>query len=129
MPPALHGPCAVHRCLPRPLFAHLTCRIVRQCHSCLSNRRASIVPQALAGLGGFFTLLNASWLCLTNLAAVVVTIPILVLVLIPSCIQFGRGIYVSAAILCLVNVALEVLSCLCYVSSRNVNLIDGEACW
>jgi hypothetical protein len=100
---------------------HLTYTIARVCINifrCASDRKASVVPQALAGLGGFFTLLNASWLCLTNLAAVVVTIPILVLVLLPSCIGVGRGVYISVAVLCLVNVVLEILSSLCDVSVR-----------
>lgn len=105
----------------------MTNKIVRDCisiSSCGSCRQASVVPQALACLGGFFTLLNASWLCLTNLLAVVVTIPILVLVLLPSCIRVGKSVYVSVAALCVVNIILEIMSCLCDVSVRSVNTVE-----
>lgn len=85
----------------------------QQCSS--SHRSATVAPQVLACSGAFFTLLNYVW-CVTDLLAVIVSIPIIVLVLLPACMRISKATYFVAAGFCLANVVLEILSCFCHVS-------------
>jgi hypothetical protein len=94
------------------------CRI----HSiCCSYKGATVAPQVLACVAAFFSAFTVLW-SIADVLAVLVSIPIVVLVLLPACIRISKATYYVAGGLCLLNVLLKIFGCVAWVRSMGSSL-------